>query len=171
MPLLRRTCRMISISQYVLACIVLPMVLLLSITALLLQPLDFKQKEIDDIDNSSSIDPRHIFTSGNNNNIFDDASTAQQVSSAGYQLLPEVPEEGWTLLNPVRSLFDIGLYRAIERYNDSSRRLSAVPDDRLANLLSSSWSTRTSSQYTRSSAALRRHRTTRSLSLASSHLA
>ena len=45
-----------------------------------------------------------------NSNIFDNPSTAQQVSSAGYQLLPEVPEEGWTLLNPVRSLFDISLY-------------------------------------------------------------
>ena len=57
----------------------------------------------------------------NNNNIFANTSTAQQVSSAGYQLLLDEPVEGWTPLNPVRSLFDIGLYRAIKQYNDSSR--------------------------------------------------
>ena len=107
----------------------------------------------------------------NNDNIFDNTSTAQQVSSAGYQLLPDEPVEGWTPLNPVRSLFDIGLYRAIKQYNDSSRQLSAVQEDRRAKLFSSSWSTRTSSQYIHSSAALRHHRTTRSLSLMSSHLA
>ena len=42
-------------------------------------------------------------TPGNNQNPFHNISTAQLVSSAGYELLPEVPVKDWTPLNPVRS--------------------------------------------------------------------
>lgn len=46
----------------------------------------------------------HNAPPGDKTSPFDDPFTAQQVSGAGYQLLPEIPVEGWTRLNPVGSL-------------------------------------------------------------------
>ena len=58
--MLKRTCRTISISLYFLACIVLPMTLLLSITAPLLQFCN-QRREMENIDSPPTIDPRFIF--------------------------------------------------------------------------------------------------------------
>jgi len=40
-----------------------------------------------------------------NGNPFQNPTTSQQISDAGYELLWEDPVEGWTPINPVRSLW------------------------------------------------------------------